>query len=74
MIDKESLLEIGRKKGLVNKEHIEKAARISPDKDDNDFLALAMKLKCPLWTRDQKLRKQHSVKITDTSDIIALIW
>ena len=56
------------------KEYMEKAARISPDNADCDFIALALKLKCPLWTRDQKLRKQHSVKITDTSDIIALIW
>ncbi len=28
-----------------------------PDKDDTDFIALALKLKCPVWSNDSHLKQ-----------------
>ncbi len=41
-----------------------------PDKDDIDFLALALKLKCPVWSNDKALEKQSLVKILTTKEIL----
>lgn len=41
--------------------------------DDTDFIALALKEKCPLWTHDTLLKKQSSIKIFETKDIIKLL-
>ncbi len=40
---------------------------------DIDFFALALKLKCPIWSNDKLLKKQSKVKILNTKDIILLI-
>jgi len=47
-----------------------KAQRISPDPKDVPYLALAMKLKCPVWSNDKKLKNQDNVKIFSTKEII----
>ncbi|MBU2099620.1 hypothetical protein KKB11_00115 [Candidatus Micrarchaeota archaeon] len=41
-----------------------------PDKDDIDFLALALKLECSLWSNDKALKKQGKVKVLETSEIL----
>lgn len=41
--------------------------------DDIDFLALAMKEKCPLWTHDSLLKKQSTIIILETKDLIKLL-
>lgn len=41
-----------------------------PDKNDIDFLALALKLKCPLWSNDKQLRKQTKVKVITTEELL----
>ena len=41
--------------------------------DDIDFVASALKEKCPLWTHDTLLKKQSSIKIFDTKEIIKLL-
>lgn len=47
------------------------AGKISPDPNDIDFFALAMKLGMPLWSNDALLKKQKLVKILSTSDLLS---
>ena len=46
------------------------AKSISPDPDDSDFFALALKLNCPIWSEEKKLKNQPKVKIYSTSDLL----
>src|SRR3989338_11357517 len=49
------------------------AEKISPDKKDVDYFALALKFNCAIWTNDKKLREQERVKIYSTEEINELI-
>ncbi|PIN85274.1 MAG: hypothetical protein COV47_03030 [Candidatus Diapherotrites archaeon CG11_big_fil_rev_8_21_14_0_20_37_9] len=42
--------------------------KISPDPKDVPYFALALKLRCPIWTNDKLLKKQKKVKIISTSE------
>jgi len=46
------------------------ALKISPDKNDIDFFALAIKLKLPIWSNDAKLKKQNKIGIIPTAELI----
>jgi len=48
---------------------IEEAEKFSPDKKDVLYLALALKLKCAVWSNDKKLKNQDKVKIYSTDDL-----
>lgn len=52
---------------------IEKARKISPDKNDADYFALALKLNCPIWTNDKKLSEQKFIKIYTTTELIKIL-
>ncbi|MBS3119731.1 hypothetical protein J4475_02815 [Candidatus Woesearchaeota archaeon] len=59
---------------LIPKEEIEsfieKAEKISPDAKDIPYLALALKLKCGLWSNDGDLKeKQNVIKVYSTEDL-----
>ncbi len=41
--------------------------------DDADFIALALKNDCPLWTHDKLLKKQSKIQIFWTKEIINLL-
>lgn len=50
--------------------YIPEAEQICPDKKDIDYFALALKLKCPIWSQDKELKeKQKVVKIYSTEDL-----
>src|SRR3989344_5597690 len=50
--------------------YISDAEKISPDKKDVDYLALALKLKCALWSQDRALKeKQNKVQVYSTEDL-----
>ena len=55
------------------KKYLKQALEISPDPNDIDFLALAMKLNLPLWSNDLKLKKQNKVQILNTKEILTLL-
>lgn len=46
------------------------AEKISPDPKDIAYIALALKLKIPVWSNDKKLKEQSIVAILSTKDII----
>ena len=48
---------------------MEEAEKISPDLKDTQYLALALKLNCAIWSNDKKLEKQDKVKIFSTEDL-----
>jgi predicted nucleic acid-binding protein len=54
-------------------EVIGKAKKVSPDPNDADFFALAMKKNCPIWSEDKLLKGQESVEIYTTSDFLKLL-
>ncbi len=74
----EELMEILKKKikTVPNEEterFIVEARRISPDKKDADYFALALKLKCPIWSQDNALKekqKEVTVYLTDELDMM----
>src|SRR3989338_6093813 len=54
------------------KSNIKKAKEISPDPKDIEYLAIAIKLNCPLWSNDKALKKQKAVKIISTSELLEI--
>lgn len=42
----------------------------SPDPKDTEYLALALKLNCALWSNDKKLKTQDKVKVYSTEDLM----
>jgi predicted nucleic acid-binding protein len=55
------------------KPNIEIAERISPDPDDGQYFAAAITLKCPIWSNDKALKKQNTVTILSTKDLLNLM-
>ena len=47
---------------------------ISPDPKDVEYLALALKLSCALWSNDKKLKTQNKVKIYHTKDLVKTLY
>jgi len=51
---------------------LSRAVRVCPDKDDIDFFALAIKLDCPLWSSEKRLKRQSKVKVLSTEEVLTL--
>jgi len=49
---------------------LQKAEIISPDPDDCAYFALALKLKCGIWSNDKDLKNQNIVNIYSTKDLL----
>lgn len=67
-----------RNVALIPKEEflqfLEGAEKVSPDPKDVPFLALALKLRCGLWSNDKDLKeKQSLVLVYSTEDLIDII-
>jgi len=52
------------------KQYLNRAIKISPDKKDIQYFALAIKLKCSIWSNDKDLKKQNKIKIYSTEELI----
>jgi len=50
----------------------EKAEQICPDEKDITYFALALYLKCPLWSNEKKLKEQNEVMVYATHELIKL--
>lgn len=51
------------------KEKFTEARAISPDPDDVEYFALALKLDCPIWSNDKRLKEQKKVRIVSTKEL-----
>ncbi len=49
---------------------MDEAEEFSPDPKDTEYLALALKLNCAVWSNDKKLKSQNKVKIYSTGELI----
>src|SRR3989338_4735184 len=47
---------------------------ISPDTNDAQYFALALKLNCPIWSNDKRLKEQEKVPVYSTSDLVRLFF
>lgn len=52
------------------KRYFEEAQKFSPDPGDINILALALKLNCPVWSNDKRLKKQKVIKVYSTKELI----
>jgi len=69
-----ALLDIIKKriKTIPNEEtakFIQKAKKICPDPNDVEYFALALKLKCALWSQDEALKQQKSIQVYSTEEL-----
>ncbi len=55
------------------KEHLDVASSACPDPDDVPYFALAMKLSCPIWSNDKKLKGQSKIKVLSTEELRAML-
>lgn len=53
--------------------YIQKAKKTTPDPEDIEYLALALKLNCPIWSNDKQLKKQQAVKVISTTELLNLV-
>ena len=52
------------------KEFIKEGSIISPDPNDSEYFALALKLNCPLWSEDKLLKQQSKVEVLNTRELL----
>jgi len=55
------------------KDFIKQAEEITPDPDDTEYFALALKFTCPIWSQNKKLKQQDKIKIYSTEELIEVI-
>jgi|SRR3989344_6544730 len=54
-------------------EFLDEAQILSPDIKDATYIALALKLKCAMWSNDKKLKEQYEIKIYSTDDLLGIL-
>jgi predicted nucleic acid-binding protein len=52
--------------------YMERAREISPDRKDTDYFALALKLKCAIWSNDKELKSQSAIRVFSTEDLMTM--
>ena len=51
--------------------YLEEAEKICPDPDDVAYFALALKIKCGIWSQDKELKKnQNIIQVYSTEDLV----
>jgi len=53
--------------------YVDEAEIICPDPDDIAYFALALKLKCPIWSNDKSLKKQKIVTVYSTEELVNIL-
>ncbi|MFQ5887848.1 MAG: PIN domain-containing protein [Candidatus Hydrothermarchaeales archaeon] len=51
----------------------EDAEQTSPDPDDVQYFALALKLGCTIWSNDKLLKQQSVVKVLSTDELVGMV-
>lgn len=49
------------------------AMQLSPDPNDAMYFALALKLRCAIWSNDKQLNEQDRVRIISTTALVKLL-
>ena len=54
--------------------YLDKSEEICPDPDDVAYFALALKMKCGIWSNDRDLKeKQNKVQVYSTEELVKMI-
>ena len=57
------------------KKFMKQASEICPDPNDEEYFALSLKLKCPLWSNDAKLKHgQNLLKVLNTGEVVSIFF
>lgn len=68
---------VGSRIEFISKEEfkrfISKAESITPDLNDTEYIALALKIKCGIWSNDKKLKEQDKVEVYNTNELLKLL-
>jgi len=54
-------------------QYLAQSRKITPDPNDIMYIALALKLKCAIWSNDKVLATQNQIKVHNTAEIIKLL-
>lgn len=52
---------------------ISEAKKVSPDVNDIPYFAVSLKFKCPIWSREPRLKRQKVVKVLDDKGVEGLL-
>lgn len=52
---------------------LKEALKLSVDENDVDFIALALKLNCPIWSKDYHLKQQNKIRVFTTKELIMIL-
>jgi predicted nucleic acid-binding protein len=68
---------IGSRIEFIPKSEFEKfipeAGQISPDPNDSEYFALALKYVCAIWSNDKRLKEQEKVKVYSTKEVLEIV-
>ncbi|MFH1316813.1 MAG: PIN domain-containing protein [Candidatus Woesearchaeota archaeon] len=56
------------------KQFIDQAKDMSLDPNDQEYFALALKLKCAIWTNDKEFKEQDLIQVYSTSELIEKLF
>ena len=51
----------------------EKADKVCPDQKDIVYFALALYLRCPIWSNDKKLKEQMGVRVYAPHELMEML-
>ncbi len=54
----------------IYSEYEKESMEVAPHKEDAPYIALALHLKCPLWSHDGGIAKQKLVEVVNTKQIV----
>ena len=52
------------------KHYMKRASEISPDHDDEEYIALALSMKADIWSNDKSLREIKEIDVFSTTDLV----
>ena len=55
------------------KHYMERASEITPDPDDEEYIALAFSIKADIWSNDKSLKKIKVVDVYSTVDLVNIL-
>lgn len=52
--------------------YIAEAKKICPDENDADYFALAIKMRCAVWSNDKELKLQNKIQVYNTTELLGM--
>ncbi|MBD3312895.1 PIN domain-containing protein [Candidatus Woesearchaeota archaeon] len=53
---------------------MDEAEKLCPDPKDAIYFALALRLGCPIWSNDKRLKDQESIRIYSTAELKDIVY